>query len=302
MWKDKPYDERSDIWSLGCVLYEIITLKPPFRANDMQGLYRKVTRGQYAKISSAYSQDLAALLAQLLQVNAKMRPSCKQILELYSVQKRAQLIQRKEASSKSLLESQLLPPDDLLGTIKVPRNLHNLEERLPKPNYQRNLSVPAHFPDVAAAAVVSPDTDKTDLRSDIASIEPQARRALHEKVNHALENAERVRRPAPSADSHSQAALEQQNKLVERYMVYKNRRESAAQPPRLQPHPPSEPRGLSRESELKSMSADNQENHHHRHHHHGGGGVYRLGNPRVPSSRKLLLPPRRADVPHNPHH
>ena len=32
VWKDEPYDWRSDIWSIGCVLYEMIMLKPPFRA------------------------------------------------------------------------------------------------------------------------------------------------------------------------------------------------------------------------------------------------------------------------------
>ena len=52
VWKDNPYDEKSDVWSLGCVLYEMCALKPPFTANDMNGLYKKVTRGVYPKIPS----------------------------------------------------------------------------------------------------------------------------------------------------------------------------------------------------------------------------------------------------------
>jgi NIMA (never in mitosis gene a)-related kinase 1/4/5 len=45
VWKDLPYDSKSDIWSLGCVFYEVLSLVPPFRAKDMNGLFKKVTAG-----------------------------------------------------------------------------------------------------------------------------------------------------------------------------------------------------------------------------------------------------------------
>lgn len=59
VWRDQPYDMKSDIWSLGCVLYESITLKPPFRADDMAGLYKEVLKGSYTEIPDCFSKDLS---------------------------------------------------------------------------------------------------------------------------------------------------------------------------------------------------------------------------------------------------
>jgi len=42
VWRDEPYDIKSDIWSFGCIIYEMCRLKPPFRAKDMEGLFQKV--------------------------------------------------------------------------------------------------------------------------------------------------------------------------------------------------------------------------------------------------------------------
>ncbi len=80
VWKDKPYDFKSDLWSLGCVLYESITLRPPFKASDMQGLYDKVIKGAYPKIPKKFSQDINMVIKGLLQVKAKNRPTCDQLL------------------------------------------------------------------------------------------------------------------------------------------------------------------------------------------------------------------------------
>ncbi|CAD8184138.1 unnamed protein product [Paramecium pentaurelia] len=125
VWKDQPYDSKSDIWSLGCVLYEMTTLKPPFRAEDMSGLYKKVVKGYYPKIPTIYSQDLSNVIRALLQVQPHLRPSCDKILQLQAIVNRL--------DDKILVEEE--GAKFLLQTIRVPRNMHYLTDRLPKPNY-----------------------------------------------------------------------------------------------------------------------------------------------------------------------
>lgn len=75
VWKDQPYDSKSDIWSLGCVLFEMISLKPPFRAADMEGLYNKVVKGQIPKVPDKF-EEFNDIIKLLLQVQPESRPSC----------------------------------------------------------------------------------------------------------------------------------------------------------------------------------------------------------------------------------
>ena len=130
VWRDQPYDMKSDIWSLGCVLYESITLKPPFRADDMAGLYKKVLRGMYSKIPDHFSQDLAEVVKSLISVQANMRPSTDTILQMPAV------IRMGEKLFKDQFYEDFEPQQNqLLSTIRVPKNLLYLTDRLPKPNY-----------------------------------------------------------------------------------------------------------------------------------------------------------------------
>ena len=82
VWKDNPYNLKSDIWSLGCLCYEILMLKTPFRAETMEGLYRKVMKGKYPEISKKYSNKFDNVISYMLQLKPEERPTTSDILKL----------------------------------------------------------------------------------------------------------------------------------------------------------------------------------------------------------------------------
>nr|XP_024654575.1 serine/threonine-protein kinase Nek1 isoform X1 [Maylandia zebra] len=79
--ENKPYNNKSDIWALGCVLYEMCTLKHAFEAGNMKNLVLKIIRGSYPPVSCHYSQELRSLLAQLFKRDPRERPSVNSILD-----------------------------------------------------------------------------------------------------------------------------------------------------------------------------------------------------------------------------
>lgn len=79
--QEKPYNQKSDIWSLGCILYEMVTLKHAFDASSMKGLVVKILRGNYPSIPSCYSQNMRELIDEMLEKDPHKRPSIKKVLE-----------------------------------------------------------------------------------------------------------------------------------------------------------------------------------------------------------------------------
>lgn len=114
---NKPYNFKSDVWSLGVLLYELCTLKPPFDASSFHFLALKIVRGAYPPLPPHYSRDLKALVASMLSIDPNKRPTIAQILKLPFVNKRIQnllseSIKQKEFSHTVLHNEQFVNLND----------------------------------------------------------------------------------------------------------------------------------------------------------------------------------------------
>ena len=148
VWKDNPYDLKSDIWSLGCITYEMCMLKTPFRANNMEGLFKKIIKGDYPRLIRKYSDDLNYVISTMLKVHPIDRPTTNEILKFDEVQKK---IMEYDIFKKIFSESFMKNTMSKLGnskideneeemkvvidTIQIPNKLKLLNNNLPKARY-----------------------------------------------------------------------------------------------------------------------------------------------------------------------
>lgn len=148
VWMEKPYGLKSDIWSLGCVLYEITALKCPFRADNIVELNNKILIGSFKRIPKKFSNDLNNMIEHMIRFEPEKRISCKQILECDLVNKF--LVNKEcngddncgnniemENSGDDIINSE--EKQKLLGTIYMPNNLLYLNNQLPKANYSHEI-------------------------------------------------------------------------------------------------------------------------------------------------------------------
>ena len=80
MCEGKVYDEKSDIWAVGCILYEMACLQKTFEGSNLPALVNKIMKGQFAPIRGNYSPLFKQLVRDLLQRDPEFRPSAAEIL------------------------------------------------------------------------------------------------------------------------------------------------------------------------------------------------------------------------------
>ena len=125
---EKCYNEKSDIWSLGCFLYEITNLHPPFEATNHLSLALKIKSGKIEKINGMYSKELERVILWMMNINQNKRPSVEDLINLPMVSLRIREKKIKDSWNRyKKYEESLKEKEEKL---KLKENNLNLREEL----------------------------------------------------------------------------------------------------------------------------------------------------------------------------
>ena len=133
VWNDKPYSYKSDLWSIGCVIYELCSLRPPFHGKDLDELYANVCKGKVERINQIYSEDLWKMIKMLLQVDVNKRVDCDNFLKSKLILRKKKELKEKNQEF-NYIENKLgenINNGILLSTIKF-TNINEIKSQLPK--------------------------------------------------------------------------------------------------------------------------------------------------------------------------
>merc|ERR1740123_2162076 len=121
--QEKPYNCKSDVWSLGCVLYELATLQHAFDATSMRGLVMKILRGVPPQVPLRFSAELRLLVPNMLTKDPGCRPSISEVLQQPLVRAQIRRLLReveKQQGDQSSLSSAPRSRDSTAAAAVVP--------------------------------------------------------------------------------------------------------------------------------------------------------------------------------------
>ncbi|KAL3473488.1 kinase-like domain-containing protein [Aspergillus californicus] len=96
----EKYTLRSDIWAVGCIMYELCQREPPFNARTHIQLVQKIREGKFAPLPDFYSSELKSVIASCLRVNPDHRPDTASLINSPVIR-----LMRKEVELNSISRS-----------------------------------------------------------------------------------------------------------------------------------------------------------------------------------------------------
>jgi len=97
--KQVRYNEKSDIWALGCLVYEMANLHPPFKAANVVLLGSKITKGEFPPLHRRYSKDLRTVVKAMLTVDPSKRPSIRDLRTCKPLRRYFDIVSSSDSSS-----------------------------------------------------------------------------------------------------------------------------------------------------------------------------------------------------------
>ena len=78
--KGKKYNKKIDVWSIGCILCEMMTREYAFKSENIHALNYKIINGSYQLNNNHYSSDLVDLVKKMIEPDIQKRPDILDIL------------------------------------------------------------------------------------------------------------------------------------------------------------------------------------------------------------------------------
>ena len=143
IWEQKPYDYKCDIWSIGCILYEMSTLHVPFLGLNMQELYKNILNEKYKPIPKIYSKNLNEIIDLMLIKDPLKRPSTDDLLNNQIIlEKKKELNIRNDDDDESSYINKAVDKiiKDYDNNNKKLENSHIIYKKIEKNNIKNNIN------------------------------------------------------------------------------------------------------------------------------------------------------------------
>ncbi|NXR97690.1 NEK4 kinase, partial [Oxylabes madagascariensis] len=127
LFSNKPYNYKSDVWALGCCVYEMATLKHAFNAKDMNSLAYRIIEGKLPPMPKDYSPQLVEIIQTMLSKKPEERPSVKSILRQPYIKQQISLFLEatKAKAARNHKKTQNSKPKDPCSVISAKNESHS---------------------------------------------------------------------------------------------------------------------------------------------------------------------------------